>query len=254
MPVATRRLCTTLLVLFVCTTLLSVMRLLTSETLFAQYKEETTRLKHLDVTDGETANHAFAGFTKEEDDKNKEMRRKLGFLKDEETYLDEEDDDEGEPGAGSVRGMKEALEFLSKKDSGAILVTGCMGLIGFPLTRALLNGGYEGAGDGGRRVICIDLFPWSRVTEGYPSRLHNLFGHSAATDNQRYTAQGPWTVKQFKYFQGDVRDSAGILKEIFALKGEWKINGVIHLASYSQVLLPTRRHNDDATPSRKHPC
>ena len=137
------------------------------------------------------------------------------------------------------------VKQLLASRGGAVLVTGCMGRIGFGLIRQLLRPETDSRKDSPKvmldtRVVCVDIFPWSLVVEG--SRLDTLFattvgqgGPTTLLQHFLSTSDGPEvTVANFKYFQGDIRNKA-LLDRIFNLDGDWKISGVVHLASYSEV-------------------
>ena len=142
-----------------------------------------------------------------------------------------------------------SLSEVSRGGAGVVLVTGCMGRVGFWLIRRLLQRETDDSRNdflSHTRVVCVDIFPWSLVVEG--SRLDNLFAKSVGRGDPHPTllqyffssSEGPEvTVANFKYFQGDIRNKA-LLDRIFNLGGDWQIRGIVHLASYSEVLPPSR--------------
>jgi len=116
-----------------------------------------------------------------------------------------------------------SFSFLSQRSS-AILVTGCLGTLGTPLSLHLLQQGVT--------VICVDLLASRQnQTQLAEPELEYL------TPQERQSILLLETFPNFVYRQGDIRHPSSVENIFFIYQNLPPIVGVIHLALIKEVRL-----------------
>ena len=128
----------------------------------------------------------------------------------------------------------------TKLESGTIVVTGCLGTIGVPLSLSLLKRGVH--------VICFDRAP---VTQPYATNSFHVKPQlppaTHPTQQEQDSAAHLFSHPKFEYLFGDVRNYSSVLsifnRQVHHNHGDDSIptkplshlRGVIHLATINEV-------------------